>query len=149
MARKMDCGELKCINPTESFWYLYYIKNALLDDKRFFARFCARFLLPYSQFKEFVEDCRNRALFKRWKGSDEIRHPSGLHVLGSLKFLRRGLTFDDIEESTAVSQEVNGNFFHGFLDFGSKTLYDQYVIFLSNYEEAKRHMREFVMACLL
>jgi hypothetical protein len=71
-----------------------------------------------------------------------------LLVLGSLRYLGRGWTFDDIEESMAVSQEVHRNFFHVFINFGSTTLYDRYVQFPSNYEEAKRHMREFAMAGL-
>jgi hypothetical protein len=151
MARRTDSGELERIKSTESFWYSYYIQNPLQEDNKFLTKFRGRFPLPYSQFEELVADCRTSDLFKRWQGCDALGRPSTpmeLLVLGSLRYLGRGWTFDDIEESTAVSQEVHQNFFHVFINFGSTTLYDRYVQFPSNYEEAKRHMREFAMAGL-
>jgi hypothetical protein len=67
------------------------------------------------------------------KGTD-IRHygtrvlPIELLVLGALRYLgRRGLTFDDLEEYTAINEETHCQFLHRFIEFGSKTLYIWYV----------------------
>ena len=64
-------------------------------------------------------------------------------MLGSLRYLGRGWTFDDIEENTAISNEVHRTFFHHFVEFGSTVLYDKYVLTPDNFNEAKTHMREF------
>ena len=69
-------------------------------------------------------------------------------VLGALRYLGRGWTFDDLEESTAVSKDVHRVFFHVFIGFGSTVLYERYVIAPMNFEEAKRHMVEFTEAGL-
>ena len=39
--------------------------------------------------------------------------------------------------------EVHRVFFHKFIEFGSTTLFDRYVIAPTNFEEAKYHMHEF------
>jgi hypothetical protein len=40
-----------------------------------------------------------------------------LLVLGLLRYIGRGWTFDDIKEQTAISNEVHRLFFHTFIDF--------------------------------
>lgn len=72
--------------------------------------------------------------------------PIELLVLGALQYLGRGLTFDDIEEATAISAEVHDVFFHVFIDFSSTLLYSKYVIVPSIHDVAKRYMKEFMMA---
>ena len=48
--------------------------------------------------------------------------PVKLLLLGLLRCLGRGWTFDDIEEQTAISINVHCKFFHAFIDFGCTTL---------------------------
>jgi hypothetical protein len=43
-------------------------------------------------------------------------------------YLGRGFTFDDCEECTAISEDVHRVFFHEFINVGSTTLFDRYVI---------------------
>ncbi len=74
--------------------------------------------------------------------------PIELLVLGALRYLGRGWTFDDIEECTAVSQEVHRVFFGKFIEFSSTVLYNKYVVYPKNFEEAKDHMKEFTVAGL-
>ena len=74
--------------------------------------------------------------------------PVELLVLRALRYLGRGWTFDDIEESTAVSRDVHRVFFHAFIEFGSTVLYDRYVNAPLNFEDARRHMLEFIEAGL-
>jgi hypothetical protein len=130
MARRLENGEMERILPTESFWYSYYVINPQLDDSRFLAKFRNRFRLPYAQYRELVADCKGNYLFKRWTRCDAIgieSTPIELLVLGSLRYLGRGWTFDDIEESTAVSREVHRVFFHQFIEFGSTVYVYVYV----------------------
>ena len=54
--------------------------------------------------------------------------PLELFILRSLRYLGRGWTFDDFEESTAISKEVHRCFFHQFIAVGSATLFDKYVL---------------------
>ena len=64
-------------------------------------------------------------------------------MLGSLRYLGRGWTFDDVEENTAISKEVHRTFFHRFIKFGSTVLYEKYVLTPVFVNKTKTHMREF------
>ena len=85
-------------------------------------------------------------LFDRWCGhnlNNKQASPIELLVLGSLRYLGRGWTFDNVEENTAIRKEVHRTFFHRFVKFGSTVLYDKYVLTPVFVNEAKTHMREF------
>ena len=51
--------------------------------------------------------------------------PVELLVLCALRYLGRGWTFDDCEESTAIDKEVHHCFFQVFIRFGSTELYQK------------------------
>ena len=55
---------------------------------------------------------------------------------------------DDLEESTAVSQDVYRCFLHTFIEFGSTVLFARYLNAPLNQEEARYHMYEFTEAGL-
>ena len=74
--------------------------------------------------------------------------PIGLLLLGSLRYLGRGWTFDDLEETTGIDEEVHRVFLHQFIRFGRDVLYPQYVKYPKNSEEAKKHTNEFSIAGL-
>lgn len=42
--------------------------------------------------------------------------PLELLILGALRYLGRGWSFDDLEEATGISQEVHRRFFHLFIE---------------------------------
>jgi DDE superfamily endonuclease len=48
-------------------------------------------------------------------------------LLSSLCYLGRGLTFDDLEEYTAISKETHRVFFHLFIEFGAQVLHTKMV----------------------
>ena len=52
------------------------------------------------------------------------------------------MTFDDIEESTAISAETIRQFFHIFIKYGSTSLFKKYVIIPLTYNDAKTHISE-------
>ena len=66
--------------------------------------------------------------------------------MGAFHYLGRGWTFDDLEESTAISAETHRIFFHQFIHIGNTTLYPRYVTAPQGAEEATTHMNEFQMA---
>lgn len=151
MARRNEDGLLEPIRCTESFWYIYYVENPLLEDEKFLKKFRIRFRLPYNNFEELSAECKASNLFMRWMSCDAVGQkatPIELLVLGALRYLGRGWTFDDIEECTAVSQEVHRVFFGKFIEFSSTVLYNKYVVYPKNFEEAKDHMKEFTVAGL-
>jgi hypothetical protein len=66
--------------------------------------------------------------------------------MGTLRYLGRGWTFDDLEESTGISREVHRNFFRKYLKFGRYVLYDRYVTYPKNTVEAQSHTKEYEIA---
>jgi hypothetical protein len=60
--------------------------------------------------RESVSKSREKGL--HWKDWSSI--PLQLLVMGSLWYLGRGLTFDDLEEATYISESSHHFFFHGF-----------------------------------
>jgi len=109
-------------------------------------KFQERFRLPYTNLLQLVVSVSKSKLFDRWcshKTNNKQALPIELLVLGSLRYLGRGWTFDDDEENTAISKEVHRTFFHRFVEFGSTVLYDKYALTPDNVNEAKTHMREF------
>lgn len=64
-------------------------------------------------------------------------------MLGALRYLGRGWTFDDIVKSTCTSAETHHCFLNAFLEFRSTILYSKYVITPHTVEDAQMHMVEF------
>jgi len=152
-ARKdSENGPLVIITPEESLWYKMYVSNFyLLESSCMQEKFRVRFRLPYPNFRELVEWVSADPLFDRWcgwKSNNKKASPVELLVLGALRYLGRGWTFDDIEECTAISKEVHRIFFHKFILFGSTELYCRMVTAPISVDEAFSHMAEYKSAGL-
>ena len=133
--------EMKELPPTMSLWYNYYCKG--LDHGMelmplFEEKFRLRFRLPYACYQELAQLCEEESItneessMKRWRPGNKAANgkpaaPLGLLLLCALRYLGRGWTFDDLEECTAISQEVIRNFFHSFVEFGSDKLFKMWV----------------------
>jgi hypothetical protein len=105
--------------------------------------FCLRFCLPYKQYLDLVQQVQSNVLFDRWCGSKSNNKkvsPVELLVLGLLRYLGRGWTFDDCEESTAIDKEVHRCFFQVFILFGNTELYQKWVITPVNLPEANSNI---------
>ena len=75
--------------------------------------------------------------------ADAIGRPSSpleLMVLGSLRYLGRGLMFDDLEDYTSIDEETHRQFFHVFIDYGSKELFQEFVVTPANAAQAATHI---------
>ena len=132
-ARKDEDGNKIPIVPEESCWYVMYVNiELMLEDIKMQTKFRQRFHLPYASYLDLVDVIASHELFDRWCGekrNNKKTSPIGLLVLGALRYLGRGWTFDDIEESTAVSSYVHCAFLRVFIHFGSTVLYERYVTF--------------------
>jgi hypothetical protein len=64
-------------------------------------------------------------------------------LLVSLRYLGRGLTFDDLEEYTAIHEETHRQFFHKFIEFASTALFCEYVQMPTTVEEYKRSQLQY------
>ena len=138
--RDTEDGPLEIIPPEDSMWYKFYVRNFYINqDVKLVKAFHNRFRLPYPQFLELVEDIRSNNLFDRWcghKSNNKKVLPVELLLLGSLRYLCRGWTFDVCEESTAIDKDVHRTFFDVFLEFGSTVLYKKWVLTPLNLPEA-------------
>jgi hypothetical protein len=143
-------GPLEIIPPEESMWYKFYVRNFCINqDAKLAKAFRNRFHLPYPQFLELVEDIRSNNLFDQWcgyKSNNKKVLPVELLLLGSLRYLGRGWTFNGCEESTAIDKDVHRTFFRVFLEFGSTVLYKKWVLTPVNLTKALSNMKEYSVA---
>ena len=110
------------------------------------------FCLPYTRYTDILTQIKIDDRFKHWCGFKtyaKSTSPVELLLLGSLRYLGRGWTFDDMEELTAISISVHCKFFHAFIDFGCTTLYSVHVSTPVNLAEAQSNMAEYTEAGFL
>eukprot|EP00797_Seminavis_robusta_P020115 Sro3065_g343090.1 Plant transposon protein (509) ;mRNA; r:3511-5037 len=136
------------LKPRQTIWYLMYVVSPTLDSAKWHKKFRRRFRMPYSEWLELLEQCQQDHRFKRWMSKDAVglqSSPLELMILGALRYLGRGLTFDDLEEYTAINEETHRQFLHAFIDFGAKVLYPLHVKMPTTKEEFHPHQREFAV----
>lgn len=159
MYHRLETGDLERVTPTASLWYCLYCRgqengNSLMPG--FDTKFRNRFRLPYENYLELatlcIEDSRNTdGYFHRWcPGKKTFAQqpcaPIELLLLTSLRYLGRGWTFDDLEESTAISAEVIRCFFHRFVAFGADVLFRQWVSIPSTLDSVRLTSAEYRIA---
>ena len=129
LVRNSD-GSLRELRPEDTIWYLIYVSNPPNSD-RMLKLFRNRFRIPYSYFIDLANEISNHDLFSRWRCKDAVgTSPSNIKLLllGSLRYLGRSWTFDDVSESNGISREVNRVFFLHFIEYGTTVLYKKHVI---------------------
>ena len=102
--------------------------------------------MPYSSYLELLQKIQSAEEFTRWIGKDavgESSSPIGLLLLGALRNLGRGLTFDDLEECTAIGEETHRQFFHIFIAYDENSLNPEYVRMSETAEEYHGHRHEY------
>ena len=124
-----DDDALKRLVPRTTMWYYMYVKDPP-RNLRLANLFRLRFRMPHECYIDTLEAIKKNEIFSRWQYNDAVGdHPSELSLLllGLLRYLGRGLTFDDLYEATAISREVHRVFFRHFVEFGSTVMYNQFV----------------------
>jgi hypothetical protein len=139
-------GQMVFLRPQQTFWYLSYVQNPPTDDERWQRKFRRRFRLPHSEFLKMLEHLEAIPKFARWYRKDAIGNapsPIELLLLGTFCYLPCGLTFDDLEEYTAINEETHRQFFHVFIEYGSTVLFDEFVKYPTTADEYRQHQPEF------
>ena len=139
--------------PKQSTWYrLYVSRDPGTMTTSFLKKFRRRFRLPYQEYLNLVNNARNGNWFPAWSRdgtTDAYGQPSSpleIMLLGALRYLGRGWTFDNLEEATAISEETHRRFFKDFIKVGSTILFDHYVHMPKTQADAEHHMYEFNLA---
>jgi hypothetical protein len=146
-----EAGDLKEVTPRMTAWYIMYVDAPDLESAKFRKKFRRRFRCKHDGFLQITSLVKDSGLFDRWQGTDctgKEASPIELLILGSLRYLGRGWTFDDLEESTSISEETHRQFFHVFIHFGSTYLFTTYVSVPATVAEAETHMNEMTEAGL-
>jgi hypothetical protein len=159
MYTRLANGDIQQLSPLQSTWYNLYCRGEEIGTSLipgFAEKFRKRFRMPYGSYLDLVTLCqedsmRDNGHLKRWqpgKASVEGKPctPLELLVLTALRYLGRGWTFDDLEESTAVSAEVIRVFFHAFVQFGSDILFSKWVSPPTTVEDAQQFSTEYSVA---
>jgi DDE superfamily endonuclease len=135
------------LQPRQTVWYFMYVTGPALDSKHFLAKFRRRFRMPYAEYQRLLSKVKQDNRFARWNRSDAVglkASPVELLLLGTLRYLGRGLTFDDLEEYTAISEETHRVFFHEFIDFGATVLHAEMVQYPTDRDQGfSNHVDEF------
>jgi len=137
-------GQLHLLQPRSAVWHLAHAQGT--PEDKLHDKFRRRFCMPHSEFIVLLSEIKSDAAFAKWKGKDasgRLASPIELLLLGSLRCLGRGLTFDDLEEFTAMSEETHRVFFHAFVAYGRRVLCPRHVKMPRTAAEFKTHMAEF------
>ena len=108
--------------------------------------------MPYNSFPDLVNQCMESKYFCRWTKNSINPYnkqpvlPLGLFLLSALRYLGRSWTFDDLQEATAISTETLRIFLHIFMEFGSSSLYNKYVVISTSSMDIKDCEAEYSMA---
>ncbi|KAI2490256.1 Plant transposon protein [Fragilaria crotonensis] len=141
-----------------------YIDNPQPSNPHWAKEFRQNFRLPYASYVMILDmispEDKSEQLFDRWKTHDDscyIERENNkknkkvsaieLLLLGSLRYLGRGWTFDDMRDVTYISRDVHRKFFHQqFVKFGSTVLYPMYVSAPHMVEELRDCEQEYNIA---
>jgi hypothetical protein len=101
-------------------------------DSRKDKKFRRRFRLPHDQCLELAEKVKADPIFESHMGTSGKNQTKAksveLLVLGSLRCLGRGWTFDDLEENAGIGEDAFRRFFHKFIDVGSTVSCNEFII---------------------
>jgi hypothetical protein len=130
-------------------WHLCCVGSDLCrTDSRKAKKFRRRFRLPCDKHLELLEKVKADPTFESHMGTSGKNQtkakPVELLVLGSLRYLGQGWTFDDLEESMGIGEETFRRFFHKFIAFGSTVLCNEFVIApCESNQDTATHQHEF------
>ena len=143
-------NRVKKLSPRDTPWFVSHVLSPNLENKNFHVRFRNRFRMQHHSFLTLLGWVKQSDDFAKWTSAKTVANvsasPVELLLLGSLRYLGRGWTFDDLEESTAISREVHRCFFHVFIKWGSDHLFNRFVKAPSHSEDPTDSFKEFETA---
>ena len=102
--------------------------------------------MEYDSYTDLVKEARDGDWFPQYQGYNSIGQQGiclDILILGALRYLGRGRTFDDISEATNISEEVHRRFFQDFTLACREHLYPKWVKRPETKEEVEETMSEF------
>ena len=133
-----------------SEWYKRYVLEFRKHkNRRHSEKFRRRFRMPYTSFSELVDTARTDNWFPSYEKCNALGQkgvPLEILILGALRYLGRGWTYDDISERTGVSEEVHRIFFKAFVKAVRNHMYPVWVKRPETDEEIADCMSEFTEA---
>ncbi len=142
-------GVLRRLLPHDSNWYFLYVRASSSKNTIIGKKIRRRFRLPYNSYLELLEEAKAKDWFPCWTRAPKIGRscsPLELMILGALRYLGRGWTFDNIEESTGIDEETHRQFLHLFIKNGSTALYEKSVRTPGTVAEAPHHTHKMEIA---
>ena len=137
-------------DPRDSLEYLWYKRHVKEPEhhqnRKRFKLFRRRFRMEYHSYCDLVEQAQDGDWFPQYEGYNAIGQQGiclDILILGALRYLGRGWTFDDISEATNVSEEVHRRFFRDFTKACREHLYSKWVERPETPEEVEDCMSEF------
>ena len=134
----------------ESAWYHACVgersEQCMSPLKKRGKKFRRRFRMPMASFRALMTEIREDNWFPTYEKKNalgDIGVPLELLVLGALRYLGRGWTFDDLEDVTAISEEVHRRFLHLFVAACRQHFLPKYVKEPSTAEEIEDALCEF------
>ena len=116
-------------DPKKSNWWYNYVVQ-MPRSKKQIKKFRRRFGISHKKWLSVMRWIREGNWFPKEEKPDAIGFPGSpieLLVLGSLRYMRRGWTFDDLEEATFISEEKHRKFFHEFVKVMAENLFPMFV----------------------
>ena len=86
--------------------------------------------MEYDSYCDLVQEARDGDWFPQYEGYNATGQQGiclDILILGALRYLGRGWTFDEISEATNVSEEVHRRFFRDFVLACRGHLYPKWV----------------------
>ena len=140
--QEISCHRPRTLYPREayrfSFWYTFMEKDLSDLNSRDGRNFRLRFTVPYQVYTQLL------AYAEEWfpQKEDDIcgreTTPIFLKLLGTLRMLGKGCSWDLLYELSGISGEIHRNWTHAFLAKFSKELYPIYVHGPRNAEELNK-----------
>jgi hypothetical protein len=146
-------GQIKVLGPKSTFWYTSYVQNPNPASVKFQRKFRRRFRMSYDSYVKHLAEVKESDCFNAWSSESEDcvgkkSSPIELLLLGTLRYLGRAWTLDDLEEQTMISEEVHRLFLHAYISWGSTSFYERYVVTPRDEDELQTNSREYEMAGL-
>ena len=149
-----ETGRRTPMTYRHSLWYQNYILNAQPDKRWWCEIFRDRFRLPYDCYLQLVEMCKESPILYQWVDNKSKRYNTKqgasmeLLVLCALRYLGRGWRICDLNEAVVINKETIRLFISKFLEFGSTTLFQRFVVEPRNIDEINDCNKEFSIAGL-
>lgn len=147
-------GTLKPYGPENTAWYHDYVSSPNVNCKKFKQKFHRRFRMSYYSYLKHLNDVKQDPLFKKWLelSTDCVGNQSSpieLLLLGTLRYLGRGWTLDDLHEQTTISEEVHRRFLRTCLhSLGRNNFFQKYVTIPTSTDDILKSSIEYANAGL-